>query len=457
MLPNSESIPAGIRLADTFAAMVAELPWPNLRSYILANNQLAKLSTLGGYRLEPKHRKRFEALLLKEAEKSEFSSTFCNPVFAQWYPVHETLYKTLEDYFHSDVYKAFREERTLSEDAYVLSDEVFARVFQVDDLEKWRILLCFSPLQLTQEQADRVLNSAAGNEALLRRLKDNDAALDALRRENAQLAGEAERVKAQVDGSSNELQELRKARRDLTAERGDLQNKFDASQAENRKLRQQVAQLEAEQEARRSEQASSFQQERQRLESTLAKLEKEVVEWRTRYEAQRAEFRDMRELQVQTDTQLSQERTHLKERERRIQELCTFGDLVLARMDWVQAGKNLHLTPALQRQFNSIIKKLNYEAGKSTSIDTSLPVFWDKLMAQEKHLMDQVAQSNTLEVAHGTADDFWNSLKESFDDVIIGLEARLMLMRVLREVFYQVLELSDLQAPNIPVSAAPKK
>ena len=75
-------------------------------------------------------------------------------------------------------------------------------------------------------------------------------------------------------------------------------------------------------------------------------------------------------------------------------------------------------------------------------------------MDQEKKLLDLVAHSNTLEVSHGTVEEFWNGIKESFDDVTIGLEARLMLLKLLKEIFYQVVDMEDLEKPVLPMLAA---
>lgn len=449
MLAREETVPAG-RQAEVFSAMVEELPWPNLKSYVLANNQFAKSCLIGGYRLEPKHRKRFESLLLKEAEKNEFSQTFCSPIFAQWYPVNEALYKRLEDHFHSEAYKSYRQAQGLAEDAYVLTAEKFQEFFAVEDLDKWRILLFFSPLQFTPEQTQEILNSAAGNAVLLKRVRDLEDKYEAARREVGRLTAETERLTAQVAGSADELQELRRARRDLTAERNDLQQKFEASQAENRRQRQTLQERESATEAAVAQASTVLQQERQRLQNVLDKLERELNEWRVRYEQQRVEFKALQETQAQTEAALTQARAQAAQLEARNRELCSFADLVLGRIDWLQAGRNLHLTPVLQRQFNSVMKKLNYESDSSLSIEGSLPVFWERLMAQEKAVIDQVAQSNTLEVAAGAADEYWNDLKEAYEDVIIGLEARVMLMKLMREILYQTIAAEDLKSPVLP-------
>ncbi|MFA4943506.1 MAG: hypothetical protein WC789_02250 [Lentisphaeria bacterium] len=455
MLPPNETL-EGIRPAEIFAGMVAELPWPSLKNYILANSQLSKSCQLGGYRLEPKHRKRFESLLLKEAEKAEHSTTFCNPIFAQWYPVHETLYRKLEDYFHSAEYKGYREANQLAEDAYALPPEKFDAYYSVEDWEKWRILLCFSPLQFTKEQAERLAKGEGGNELLLKRTKELDAQLAAARADKARLEAELERARGQAASGGDELQELRKARRELAADRDALANKFEASQTENRKLRQTLTEKEEAAQAIVSRATGEFATEKSRLTATLDRTEKEVGEWRSRYEQQCQETRTLKNRLAQAEADLAQERLRLQQRDKAVTELQNFADLVLKRLDWIQAGKSLRLTPELQKQFNSVMKKLHYESGVP-SLDTTLPEFWNGLAAAEQALVAQVAHSNTLEVAHGAAEDFWNSLKEPFDDVVIGLEARLMLLKLLREIFFQTLAATDLEAPRLPAFAGAKK
>ncbi|MFA5206147.1 MAG: hypothetical protein WC708_17255 [Lentisphaeria bacterium] len=452
MLSNPDSAP-GIRMGEVFAAMTGELPWPSLRDYIQANTQLAKTCQLGGYRLDVKFRKRFESFILREAEKAAFSSSFCNPVFAQWYPVHQELYRTLEDYFHSDVYKHYRDEQKLPESTYALPADVFDRVFRVEDLDKWRILLCFSPMQFTDEQLKRVLEDARGNDQLLRRVKEQEDALGAANRETAQARLELERFREQLDSANSELQELRKVRRDLQNERNELANKFEASQAENRRIRQQDSQREQETLQRLAETDAGRQQEKNRLEGIIAKLEKETGEWRTRYEQQRGEDRELKDTLQNLEQERARETARAQKAEAAMTELHRFVDAILQRIEWTQIGKKMQLTPLLQRQFNSVLKKLHYEDDLSLTIEGTLPQFAGRLIDQEKQLLDQVAQSNTLEVNHGTVEEFWSGLKETFDDVIIGLEARLMLLKLLKEIFYQVVEMDDLEKPVLPMLA----
>ena len=174
MLGNNEQI-AGVSLPEVFSQMVSELPWKSLETYIQGNSQLLKLCTIGGTRLKPDKRKKFEQIIVREAEKQKFADAVTNAVFAAWYPVHKELHEQLESYYHSDEYKAYRQEYGLDEEAYVLPDEKLDSLFRVDDLKLWKILLCFSPLRFTAEQAARLLNDSTGSEELVERLKASQA------------------------------------------------------------------------------------------------------------------------------------------------------------------------------------------------------------------------------------------------------------------------------------------
>jgi len=96
MLVNESKL-QGVNVKDLFTRMVSEVPWANLKAYVQTNAQLLKMATIGGHRLEPKHRDRVDKLILREAEKGNFAQTATNGVFAAWYPVHAELHQKLED------------------------------------------------------------------------------------------------------------------------------------------------------------------------------------------------------------------------------------------------------------------------------------------------------------------------------------------------------------------------
>ena len=231
MLGNNEKI-EGIELKDVFTGMLAELPWDSLRTYILSNAVLAKLCTIGGFRLEPKHRQRLEKIVIKDVEKNEFSEASCNGVFASWYPVHTQIHKALEDYFHSDEYKEYRKEKGLGEDEYELQDPIFDKLYKVDDFAAWRILLCFSPLKFTKEQAAKILDDRKDDVNLVERVKKAEAEKEELSRKVAQLSSEAERLRARQQQDQNEIQELRRLNRQAKIDIEQLQKRAETAVAE---------------------------------------------------------------------------------------------------------------------------------------------------------------------------------------------------------------------------------
>jgi len=245
MLGNNQEI-LGVNTADVFAAMVRELPWESLRDFIQANPQVLKRCTIGGHRLQKEFRARFEKIVLQEADKADLRDTFHSSVFAQWYPVHQALHKALEDYFHSDEYKAYCKEHGLDEDTYVLPADKFDQFFAVKDVARWRILLCFSPLQFTREQADRILHDAQGNELLIQQLHEARSQADGIRGDRERLENENRQLRERLEQVAAESQESRDERKTLRAEVAALTQKFAASQTDNRRIRETAEQKERE-------------------------------------------------------------------------------------------------------------------------------------------------------------------------------------------------------------------
>lgn len=449
MLANNETV-QGVNRAEVFSRMLEELPWAGLRSYLQANAQLLKLATLGGHRLDPKKRNRVEKILLKEAEKAEFSQTFCNGLFAVWYPVHEELHKSLEEYFHSDEYKAYREEKELEDDVYVLPDEIFERVYKVEDLPKWHTLLCFSPLRLSESQAARLTDQAEGNTTLIGKIEALEAKLEELGRERTRLDGENTRLREQFDQANTTALDLRKSVRELRAERDSLEKSQEGLQAENRNLRQRVDQVETRREEDEAELTEELKRTRTRLENDVKRYEEQLTNWQSMYEQQRVENRGLERdiAKAQSDKRVAE--LAYQEARREADALNQFADLILGRFDWPKVGQALKLTPTIKRQFNSLVKNLNYEADRSLSIEGTLDTFWGSLMAKEKALVENIVQSNTREVESGAVFDYWQGLTDTFEDVRIGLEARLILLKMLHEIFYQIIDMKDLEVPELP-------
>ena len=448
MLANNEPV-QDINLEQVFSTMLNEIPWASLRVHVQANSQLLKLCTAGGHRVEPKSRKRVQDVILKEARKAEFSQNFCNGLFATWYPVHKDLHKTLEDYFHSDEYKKYREEHELDETDYVLPDDVFEETFRLEELEPWRVLLCFSPLQFNPEQMKRVVSDSEGNVELLRRSREQSDRIKELEKENERLAAEAERLKASQVQAAEAALEHRKAYRALRSAADALEKKLETSLADNKKLHHALAESEAKLKYSKAVAAAGLKKEVSQLSSDLTRVEAQLAEWQSKYEQERVRSRGLSQQLEETEQLLADEQEKLKESAAEIEALNSFPNLLLDKFDWRKVSVALKLTPALQRQFNSLIRRLNYEEDRSLSIEGTLSEFWTSLMAKETELIESIAKSNTSEVISGDVEDYWLELTDAFEDARIGLEARTMLLKMLHEIFYQVLDMESLEAPKI--------
>jgi hypothetical protein len=114
------------------------------------------------------------------------------------------------------------------------------------------------------------------------------------------------------------------------------------------------------------------------------------------------------------------------------------------------------MSPAIRRNFNSLVKRLNYEEDRTLSIEGTLPEFWGKLCSDERDLIKKISRSNTLEVQNGDVEAFWSELGESFADVRINLEARLFMLGMLHDIFFQVFSEDTLAAPVLPPAKARK-
>lgn len=450
MLGNNEEL-LGVDLGDVFARMMSDLPWDSLRAYVQANTQVLKACSAGGHRLDPKRRSRVEKIVAREAEKAGYSQAMCSGVFAVWYPTYKDLHKALEDHFHSDEYKAYREQNELGEDDYVLADEKFDELFRVEDLDKWRTLLCFSPLKFTQAQADRILKDNQGNAELLERVNALEAELAELRKRDAQQRGDADRA---VEDARQRASEANESRRDLREARNEidaLNKKLEVSQGENRRLRLLNEELEAKSKKIEGNFEAELEKQAGRLRVDLARVQKELADWQAKYEEQVVANRRLDEGIATAKKELLFAEKRTEQAEADSERLTSFADLILGRLDWPKVGAQMKLTPMMRRQFNSLIRKLDYEEDNTLTIEATLPAFWDGLMGLERELINRIAQSNTLEVASGGVEDFWRALTDAFGDVRISLEARLVLLTMLQEIFYQVLEMEDLEESYLPL------
>ncbi len=456
MLPKNDQI-SGIDLERTFARMLAQLSWKSVKNCILANQDLHKLCTIGGYRLEPKKRKRFERVILEQAKKNEFSPLFCNLFFSEWYAGQGALYERLEQYFHSDEYKSFREEKKIEEGAYQLPDEKFKELFQPADLDKWVVLLGFSPLEFTKEQAEKILGQdAEGAADLVERVERLEQEIENLRSENARLQNEAATLRTRQEQAAAELKELRAERRNLQKEREKLAAAAENAQQAGRRLRTEFQEREQKWLERERELTEELERTTRRLKGDYQRIEQTVDLWKSRYEQQCDITRKLEARIEELEAALGQADARIAEYTAKIKDIEDFASLILSKIDWTDVGRQLKLTGNLGRMFNSLVRKLNYEEDRTLTIDGTLSEFWNPLIAREKALIHSVARSNTLEVKSGSIEEYWNSLTDAFQDVQIGLEARVILLRVLHEIFYQVLEMDDLKTPRIASIVAKK-
>lgn len=457
MLENNLPI-EGLELADVFAAMLRETPWSGVAAFIQTNSKVHKRCTIGGHRLDPKRRKRFEKIILQEADKEGFSEVFCTPLFAEWYPVHEDLHKTLEDYFHSDEYKKHREENDLAEDVYVLPDDKFEEFFNISDLQKWRILLAFSPLRFTKEQAEKILqNSEGGNAELLAEVEKSKAELDDIQSELARLKNENNDIRTRLKEASDETQSLRQERKELKSQNAALEQKFDTSQAENKKLRSELESKDGAVAAAKAEAEKTISKQENKLASDLERLQKEAKAWQAKYEDQCAQTRAALEKLQRTEKVLAEERIALDKARKEIASSRSFVDVLLKQIDWAEVGRQMKLTPQMKTRFKSLVQNLRYDKDNIPRLDGTMQDFWAKFQKQERLLVERIAKSDTLEVQGGNVDAYWSDLTDLFEDVHIGLEARNILLQMLREVFYQTLDLKNLKDAKIPASMATAK
>lgn len=451
MLGNNEPI-KGANLSDAFNEMLKDLPWKNLKAIVQANSQLHKRCTVGGHRIDTKQRKRIEKVTLQEAEKNDFDPAFTNPFFAAWYPLQGSVHQQLEDYFHSDEYTTFREENEIEEHRYVLPQEKFDEFFSVQHLPCWRLLLCFSPLEFTEEQAKTILEGKGENQELLDRIQQLEDELAEARKQVGDQEADRAQARKEADKAAAAAQALRQEKKDLTAEVRQLRTQFETSQAENKKLRAGLSEKEQTLAASTANVAQQRDRDVARIKKELADHQEELELWKSRYEEQRVEAKRLQD-------EINQSRATLRERDATIEALQhaidqqnNFADLILHRIDWPNMARQMKLTPALRRQFNNLIRKLDYEADNTLTIEGQLTDFWNRMVVREQQLVQSISASDNAEVVEGSVENFWGELTDEFEDVKISLEARAILLKLLQDIFYQTLQMEDLEKPRIPTT-----
>lgn len=449
MLGNNEKI-QGVSIPDMFSQMLSELPWRTLSQYISGNAQLLKVCTFGGHRIDPQQRPRLTKQVINEAVKTDYSDSTCSALFAAWYPVHAELHAKLEGYFNSDEYKEYRKENKLNDVDYVLSDDKFKEFFQVSDLKAWKILLVFAPLKFTKEQADQILNHQEGSEELLERIKELEARLSEADRKTSSASGELEKARQQQQSAENELKE---ARHQIRTQKGDLEalnQKFLSSSAEVKRLSGLLSSRSEELEKRAATASENAERVTTRLQAELSRLKEELNGWQNKFQEQLQANRQIQNDAANTEARAGKSNAERDAAIKKLDESKKFVDLLLSRIDWAKLGSQLKLSPTLRKNFNSMLKRLNYEENLSLTIEGTLPQFWSRLQKKEGELIQRIAASSTLEVEKGDMKGFWEEVKDSFAEVQTSIEARLFMLGFIHELLFAIYVPEQLAAPTIP-------
>lgn len=449
MLGNNEKI-QGVSIPDMFSQMLSELPWRTLSQYISGNAQLLKVCTFGGHRIDPQQRPRLTKQVINEAVKTDYSDSTCSALFAAWYPVHAELHAKLEGYFNSDEYKEYRKENKLNDVDYVLSDDKFREFFQVSDLKAWKILLVFAPLKFTKEQADQILNHQEGSEELLERIKELEARLSEADRKASSASGELEKARQQQQSAENELKE---ARHQIRTQKGDLEalnQKFLSSSAEVKRLSGLLSSRSEELEKRAATASENAERVTTRLQAELSRLKEELNGWQNKFQEQLQANRQIQNDAANTEARAGKSNAERDAAIKKLDESKKFVDLLLSRIDWAKLGSQLKLSPTLRKNFNSMLKRLNYEENLSLTIEGTLPQFWSRLQKKESEFIQRIAASSTLEVEKGDMKGFWEEVKDSFAEVQTSIEARLFMLGFIHELLFAIYVPEQLAAPTIP-------
>lgn len=455
MLGNNEKI-QGVDLKAVFTKMLSEVPWESLKAYILSNAPLVRLCTAGGFRLEPKQRARDEKFIMRDAEKGGFSEVLCNGVFASWYPVHKELHKNLEDYFHSDEYKAYREANKLGEDDYVLPDDKFNSVYSVKEFEAWRILLCFSPLKFTAEQAKVILEDKKGDADLMARINTAEAKVAELTRKVTQMSADAERNRARQQEDQAEIQELRKTARQSKNEAEQLQKRLETALNEMKRANMQVAQADTVLSQREAEIREELGRTLQRQQGEVERLSKELSAWQARHEEQCGINRNLVERAEAADKRCAEAEASRDIFAQKVDDNIRAVDALLGRIDWPRVGASMKPSPTVRRNINSLLKRLDYDANRNLSIEGSLTSFWERLSRSERELIGAIARSSEKELVNGSIKDYWQSIADRFPEVLINLEARMAMLGILQEIFFQTFSDEELEEMIQGTSVATK-
>lgn len=443
MLNNTQTLPESINLSQLFKKMLNELPWTTFANFLRANAGMFKMLSIGGYRMDVKNRRRLEDIVCREGEKKNYDiASISGLVFTCWYPLQGQLHQQLEEYFHSDAHKEYLKQEELPEETYCLPEEMFDSIYKKEDRIAWQILLSFSPMTLSDRQIEQITSLNCSPEEARAQLEACEKELTAAQKQLTQNENEIQRLRAELNEQKAQLTELKKKNEQDQTRINSLQN-------ENQKLRKQAQESHTEVNDVSHDEILKSEKLLAAAKNELEKSKNEVLEWKKRYEAhcvgtkdkdrQIASFKD----DIET---LNNQIVHLK---KQIEKREKFADNLLSRFDWKEIGAQLKLTANVKQQFNALVKKINYEEHKEIGIEQELPAFWEALGVQEKHLIEQIADSDNLEISCPNAADLWDDLEEQFEDVLICLEAKTVLLKLLQSIFCETINNEALNTPNI--------
>ena len=299
-------------------------------------------------------------------------------------------------------------------------------------------------------QADKILDDSQGNSELLSRIKELEEKTANLEKREQQLAGETERLRETQQQAQAETQEARKGLRQARTDFDALTVKLERAQAESRKLKEQLDSTLSGQDTYQKDLRQKLASEAIRMQKDVERLQKDLAAWQSKYEEQRLQNKDLEAAAQAARREASHHQVSAAQSAASAHHLSTFADLILQRIDWPKVGASMKLTPRMRLQFNSLIRKLSYENDRSLTIEGTLAEFWESMLAPERELIKSIAQSNSLEVMKGDMQGYWTGLTDAFGDVQISLEARSVVLKMLHEIFYQVIEMEDLKEAVIP-------
>ena len=269
-------------------------------------------------------------------------------------------------------------------------------------------------------------------------------------RKASSASGELEKARQQQQSAENELKE---ARHQIRTQKGDLEalnQKFLSSSAEVKRLSGLLSSRSEELEKRAATASENAERVTTRLQAELSRLKEELNGWQNKFQEQLQANRQIQNDAANTEARAGKSNAERDAAIKKLDESKKFVDLLLSRIDWAKLGSQLKLSPTLRKNFNSMLKRLNYEENLSLTIEGTLPQFWSRLQKKEGELIQRIAASSTLEVEKGDMKGFWEEVKDSFAEVQTSIEARLFMLGFIHELLFAIYVPEQLAAPTIP-------